>query len=131
MPAHSPHVLISFLNVTAGAPAGSLRNVRDDGGLEGFRLRLIDPESLRPLAGMVTSWRKPKLANPFTDICGGTYFYLDRDDVRSHVGGAEVQVVQLDLHGIGAPVLLGSTGTGPCKAPRPSSACAGAAWSRC
>jgi hypothetical protein len=51
------------------------------GGIEGFRLRIIDPVTLRPLAGMVTSWRKLKLANPFTDICGGTYFYLDRDDV--------------------------------------------------
>lgn len=52
------------------------------GGLEGFALRLIDPDDLSQIATMTTSVRDlTKLENPFTDICGGTYFYLDPDDV--------------------------------------------------
>ena len=52
------------------------------GGLEGFALRLIDPTTLEQVAQMTTSTRDPlKPSNPFTDICGGTYFYLDPHDV--------------------------------------------------
>jgi outer membrane protein assembly factor BamB len=52
------------------------------GGLEGFTLRLIDPTTLAPIASMRTSTRDLlSLSNPFSDICGGTYFYLDKDDV--------------------------------------------------
>jgi hypothetical protein len=52
------------------------------GGLEGFTLRLIDPTTLAQVAALKTSSRDLlSLSNPFTDICGGTYFYLDKDDV--------------------------------------------------
>jgi len=52
------------------------------GGLEGFTLRLIDPTTLQQIAQLRTSTRDLlSLSNPFSDICGGTYFYLDRDDV--------------------------------------------------
>lgn len=52
------------------------------GGLEGFTLRLIDPTTLAQISSMTTSTRDPlKLSNPFSDICGGTYFYLDKNDV--------------------------------------------------
>jgi len=52
------------------------------GGLEGFTLRLIDPTTLQQVAQLQTSSRDLlSLSNPFSDICGGTYFYLDRNDV--------------------------------------------------
>jgi hypothetical protein len=52
------------------------------GGLEGFTLRLIDPTTLTQIAQLKTSTRDLlSLSNPFSDICGGTYFYLDKDDV--------------------------------------------------
>lgn len=52
------------------------------GGIEGFALRLIDPDDLSQIATMTTSTRDlTSLDNPFTDICGGTYFYLDPHDV--------------------------------------------------
>jgi hypothetical protein len=52
------------------------------GGLEGFSMRLIDPTTLDQIAELTTATRDPlKLSNPFSDICGGTYFYLDKHDV--------------------------------------------------
>jgi hypothetical protein len=52
------------------------------GGLEGFKLRLINPTSLAQIAALTTSNRALlPLTNPFSDICGGTYFSLDPDDV--------------------------------------------------
>jgi len=52
------------------------------GGLEGFTLRLIDPTTLAQVASLTTSTRDLlSLSNPFSDICGGTYFYLDKFDV--------------------------------------------------
>ena len=52
------------------------------GGLEGFTLRLIDPTTLAQIATLKTSTRDLlSLSNPFSDICGGTYFSLDADDV--------------------------------------------------
>ena len=52
------------------------------GGLEGFTMRLIDPTTLAQVASLKTSTRDlTKPSNPFSDICGGTYFYLDKLDV--------------------------------------------------
>ncbi|WP_460786431.1 hypothetical protein [Nocardioides maradonensis] len=53
------------------------------GGLEGFALRLIDPVTLEQIATLTTSTRPltSLVGNPFADICGGTYFYLDNHDV--------------------------------------------------
>ncbi len=52
------------------------------GGLEGFSMMVIDPVTLKPISEMRTSARNLLAgANPFTDICGGTYFFLDGDDV--------------------------------------------------
>jgi hypothetical protein len=52
------------------------------GGLEGFSMMVIDPVTLKPISEMRTSARNLLTsANPFTDICGGTYFFLDGDDV--------------------------------------------------
>ena len=50
------------------------------GGLEGFAMRLIDPTTLDQIASLTTSRREVGLSNPFTDLCGGTYFYLDHHD---------------------------------------------------
>jgi hypothetical protein len=51
------------------------------GGLEGFTLRLIEQTTLQQLAQLTTSSRTlVPPTNPFSDICGGTYFYLDDDD---------------------------------------------------
>ena len=52
------------------------------GGLEGFTLRLIDPTTMSQLDQLKTSTRDLlSLSNPFSDICGGTYFFLDGHDV--------------------------------------------------
>ena len=52
------------------------------GGLEGFGMMVIDPVTLKPVSELRTSARNLLSgANPFTDICGGTYFFLDADDV--------------------------------------------------
>lgn len=55
------------------------------GDLGGFKLRLIDPTTLRTLGPDLTTSRRNLLAlqNPFSDICGGTYFSLGPDDVAS------------------------------------------------
>lgn len=51
------------------------------GGLEGFRLMVINPVTLRPISQLKTGNRDLTAgANPFTDICGGTYFFLDGAD---------------------------------------------------
>lgn len=51
------------------------------GGLEGFRMMVIDPDTLAPVDELVVSRRDlTSGANPFTDICGGTYFFLDPED---------------------------------------------------
>ncbi|MFL6156893.1 MAG: hypothetical protein ACJ72D_12410 [Marmoricola sp.] len=53
------------------------------GGLGGFALRLINPTTLRTLGSDFTTSTRAlfPLTNPFSDICGGTYFYLSQDDV--------------------------------------------------
>ncbi len=52
------------------------------GGLEGFTMMVINPRTLKPISELRTSARNLLTsANPFTDICGGTYFFLDGDDV--------------------------------------------------
>lgn len=53
------------------------------GGLEGFALRLINPDTLRQIGkDYKTSTRNLlTLQNPFSDICGGTYFSLNNKDV--------------------------------------------------
>jgi hypothetical protein len=52
------------------------------GGLEGFGMMVINPVTLKPISELRTSARNLLAgANPLTDICGGTYFFLDGDDV--------------------------------------------------
>ncbi len=52
------------------------------GGLEGFGMMVIDPVTLEPISEMRTSARNLLSGkNPLTDICGGTYFFLDGNDV--------------------------------------------------
>lgn len=51
------------------------------GGLEGFELMVIDPVTLQAVSQLQTSQRDLTSGkNPFTDICGGTYFFLDKHD---------------------------------------------------
>jgi hypothetical protein len=67
------------------------------GGLEGFTLRLIDPTTLDQVAQLQTSTRNLlSLSNPFSDICGGTYFYLDRNDV-AYVLTTEKQIWKVQV----------------------------------
>jgi hypothetical protein len=52
------------------------------GGLEGFTMMVIDPVTLKPISELRTSARNLLAgANPLTDLCGGTYFFLDADDI--------------------------------------------------
>jgi hypothetical protein len=51
------------------------------GGLEGFTMMLIDPETLEPISELTMPGRDATSGrNPLTDICGGTYFFLDGRD---------------------------------------------------
>ena len=51
------------------------------GGLQGFTMRLIDPTTLEQIASLDMPGRDLTSGkNPLSDICGGTYFYLDRHD---------------------------------------------------
>ena len=51
------------------------------GGLEGFTMRLIDPATLEQIASLAMPARDlTSGANPFSDMCGGTYFFLDKHD---------------------------------------------------
>jgi hypothetical protein len=71
------------------------------GGLEGFSMMVINPVTLRPISEMRTSARNLLAsANPFTDICGGTYFFLDADDVAYPTTGAKtVQKIKVEDNG--------------------------------
>ena len=51
------------------------------GGLEGFTMMVIDPVTLAPVDELLVSPRSLASGNnPLTDICGGTYFFLDPHD---------------------------------------------------
>jgi hypothetical protein len=51
------------------------------GGLEGFTMMLIHPETLEPISELAMPGRDATSGrNPLTDICGGTYFFLDGRD---------------------------------------------------
>jgi hypothetical protein len=68
------------------------------GGLEGFSMMVIDPVTLRPISELRTSARNLLAGvNPFTDICGGTYFFLDADDVAYPTTGAKT-VQKIKVH---------------------------------
>jgi len=71
------------------------------GGLEGFQLMLIDPETLEARATMPTSQRDfTSGANPLTDLCGGAYFYLDhRDRAIVETTDGTILVVQVTATG--------------------------------
>ncbi|MEV7398194.1 hypothetical protein [Aeromicrobium sp. NPDC092404] len=67
------------------------------GGLEGFGMMVIDPVTLKPISELRTSARNlATSANPFTDICGGTYFFLDGDDV-AYPTTAEKSVLKISV----------------------------------
>ena len=69
------------------------------GDLTGFKLRLIDPMTLATIGSTLTTSRRDLLAlqNPFTDICGGTYFSLDAHDVATVVTvGRQIWRVRVD-----------------------------------
>jgi hypothetical protein len=71
------------------------------GGLDGFQMMLIDPDTLEAKATMRTSQRDLTSGNnPLTDLCGGAYFYLDQRD-RAIVETVEgtVMVVQVTADG--------------------------------
>ena len=54
------------------------------GGLEGFTMMVINPVTLNVVDELRISTRDlTSGANPLTDICGGTYFFLDPPTTRS------------------------------------------------
>lgn len=75
------------------------------GGLQGFNLSLIDPVTLHQIATMTTSTRDlTKLQNPFSDLCGGTYFYLDKFN-RAWVLTTKKQVIEVQVTATGFKLL--------------------------
>lgn len=89
------------------------------GGLEGFALRLINPTTLAQVAQLQTSTRSlfPP-TNPFSDICGGTYFYLDPNDV-AYVLTTEKQIWRVEV----GPTGFTRTGTYDVAAQVPGDDC--------
>ncbi|MCW2801013.1 MAG: hypothetical protein JWQ70_2485 [Aeromicrobium sp.] len=71
------------------------------GGLEGFSMMVIDPVTLKPISEVRTSARNLLTsANPFTDICGGTYFFLDGNDVAyPTTGNRSVLKIKINANG--------------------------------
>ncbi len=71
------------------------------GGLEGFGMMVIDPVTLKPISELRTSARNLATGtNPLTDICGGTYFFLDADDVAYPTTGQKtIQKIQVQADG--------------------------------
>jgi len=69
------------------------------GGLQGFSLRLIDPTTLKQIATLKTSTRSLTsliTSNPFSDLCGGTYFYLDSHDV-AYVVTTDKKIIRVQI----------------------------------
>lgn len=50
------------------------------GSLAGPSLRVIDPESMRPLASLELPRHEDSDVGPWEDLCGGAYSYLDERD---------------------------------------------------
>ncbi|HMY09565.1 MAG TPA: hypothetical protein PKE34_08050, partial [Marmoricola sp.] len=51
------------------------------GGLMGFTMRLIDPNTLNEVTTLAMPTRNWAMSgNLFSDLCGGTYFFLDKQD---------------------------------------------------
>jgi len=69
------------------------------GGLQGFNLRLIDQTTLKTIATLTTSTRSLVsllTSNPFSDLCGGTYFYLDSHDV-AYVVTTDKKIIKVQV----------------------------------
>jgi len=65
------------------------------GGLEGFTLMVIDPLTLRAIDQLQLSQRDlASGANPLTDICGGTYFFLDGQD-RAYATTTDASIAEV------------------------------------
>jgi hypothetical protein len=64
-------------------------------------MMVIDPVTLKPISELRTSARNLLAgANPFTDICGGTYFFLDAEDTAYPTTGAKtVQKIKVQADG--------------------------------
>ncbi|MGO4257641.1 hypothetical protein [Marmoricola sp. RAF53] len=90
------------------------------GDLTGFKMRLIDPTTLQTIGSDLTTSQRNLLTlqNPFTDMCGGTYFSLDDHDV-AYVLTVSKQVwkVRVDTGGftkLGAYDVAGAVPDGDC-----------------
>jgi hypothetical protein len=66
------------------------------GGLEGFTMMLIHPGTLEPISELTMPGRDATSGrNPLTDICGGTYFFLDgRDRAFATTTTSEIWMVR-------------------------------------
>ncbi|CAB4689763.1 MAG: hypothetical protein F2667_01760 [Actinobacteria bacterium] len=72
------------------------------GGLEGFTMMLIDPVTLEPLSELQISQRDLTTGtNPFTDICGGTYFFLDQRDHAFATSTEESSIAEVAVNDAG------------------------------
>jgi hypothetical protein len=66
------------------------------GGVTGPVLHVIDPESMEPVDALELPGRTGNTGKrPWEDLCGGAYFYLDRDD-RAFVGTTRRMIVVVD-----------------------------------
>ncbi|WGY01504.1 hypothetical protein QI633_23585 [Nocardioides sp. QY071] len=72
------------------------------GGLEGFTLMVIDPVTLRAISQLQLSQRDlASGANPLTDICGGTYFFLDGQD-RAYATTTDASIAEVRVNADGS-----------------------------
>lgn len=68
------------------------------GDLEGATLRVLDPETMRPLETQDLPDRiKIDDSKPWENLCGGSYFYLDEQD-RAVIATTDRRVLVFDTH---------------------------------
>lgn len=65
------------------------------GDVQGPRLHVIDPESMRMLATKELPERQDSDKRPWEDLCGGAYFYLDSRD-RAVVATTDRRILAVD-----------------------------------
>ena len=69
------------------------------GGLMGFTMRLIDPNTLNEVTTLAMPTRNWAMSgNLFSDLCGGTYFFLDKQD-RAYTLTTTNQLWRVDISG--------------------------------
>lgn len=83
------------------------------GSVTGPVLHVIDPDSMDPVGTFELPGRPRNTGKrPWEDLCGGAYFYLDRDD-RAFVGTTRRTIVVVDTRDLATEATIDLTGLIP------------------